>query len=70
MMILQGSSDPILSGKALKAVGCRIPRYTRNLRPKSPLSELGLKGPLGDIDPLTKVPFKRATSRVKKGPLY
>ena len=24
---------------------------------------------LGDIDPLNKVPFKRATSRVQKGPL-
>ena len=24
---------------------------------------------LGDIDPLKKVPFKRARSRVKKGPL-
>ena len=24
---------------------------------------------VGDIDPLNKVPFKRATSRVKKGPL-
>ena len=23
---------------------------------------------LGDIDPLNKVPFKRATSRVQKGP--
>ena len=26
-------------------------------------------GTLGDIDPLSKVPFERATSRVKKGPL-
>ena len=24
---------------------------------------------LGDIDPVNKVPFKRATSRIKKGPL-
>ena len=32
--------------------------------------ELGLGGPLGDIDPLNKVPFKRATSRVKKGPPF
>ena len=30
---------------------------------------LGLGGALGDIDPLNKVPFKRATSRVQKGPL-
>ena len=28
-----------------------------------------IRGTLGDIDPLTKVPFKRATSRVQKGPL-
>ena len=27
------------------------------------------KGTLGDIDALDKVPFKRARSRVKKGPL-
>ena len=29
----------------------------------------GIKGTLGDIDPLNKVPFKRATSRVWKGPV-
>ena len=28
-----------------------------------------IRGTLGDIDPLNKVPFKRATSKVKKGPL-
>ena len=28
-----------------------------------------IKGTLGDIDPLNKVPFKRATSRAQKGPL-
>ena len=28
-----------------------------------------IRGTLGDIDPLNKVPFKRATRRVKKGPL-
>ena len=28
-----------------------------------------IKRTLGDIDPLNKVPFKRATSRVQKGPL-
>ena len=28
-----------------------------------------IRGTLGDIDPLNKVPFKRATSRVQKGPL-
>ena len=28
-----------------------------------------ISGTLGDIDPLNKVPFKRATSRVQKGPL-
>ena len=27
-----------------------------------------IRGTLGDIDPLNKVPFKRAGSRVKKGP--
>ena len=35
------------------------------------LTSVGLAGPLGlgDIDPLNKVPFKRARNRVKKGPL-
>ena len=28
-----------------------------------------IRGTLGDTDPLNKVPVKRATSRVKKGPL-
>ena len=28
-----------------------------------------IRGTLGDIDPLNKVPFKRATTRVQKGPL-
>ena len=28
-----------------------------------------IKGTLGDIDPLNNVLFKRAISRVKKGPL-
>ena len=28
-----------------------------------------IRGTLGDIDPLIKVPFKRATSRIQKGPL-
>ena len=28
-----------------------------------------IRGTLGDIDPLNKVPFKRATSRIQKGPL-
>ena len=27
------------------------------------------RGTLGDIDPVNKVPFKSATSRVQKGPL-
>ena len=30
---------------------------------------LGVWGTLGDIDPLSMVPFKKARSRVKKGPL-
>ena len=30
---------------------------------------LRMRGTLGDIDPLNKVPVKRATSRVQKGPL-
>ena len=29
-----------------------------------------IRGTLEDTDPLHKVPFKRAISRVKKGPLY
>ena len=28
-----------------------------------------IRGTLGDIDPLNKVPSKRARSRVQKGPL-
>ena len=28
-----------------------------------------IRGTLGDIDPLNKVPCKRARSRVQKGPL-
>ena len=28
-----------------------------------------IRGPLGDIDPLKKVPVERAKSRVHKGPL-
>ena len=28
-----------------------------------------IRGTLGDIEPLNLVPFKRATSRVQKGPL-
>ena len=28
-----------------------------------------IRGTPGDVDPLNKVPFKRATSRVEKGPL-
>ena len=31
--------------------------------------ELGLRGAFWDVDPLNRVPFKRARSRVKKGPL-
>ena len=30
---------------------------------------VGIRGTLGDIDPLNKVPFQRATSRGRKGPL-
>ena len=29
-----------------------------------------IRGTLGDVDPLNRVHFKRATSRVQKGPLY
>ena len=28
-----------------------------------------IRGTLGDIDPLNKVPFKRARRKVQKGPL-
>ena len=31
--------------------------------------EVRIRGTLGDIDPLNMVPFKRATSKVQKGPL-
>ena len=38
---------------------------------RMPTFKLGvrIRGTLGDIDPDNKVPFKRATSRVQKGPL-
>ena len=41
------------------------------LRVSEVISFLGvrIRGTLGDMDPLNKVPFKRATSRVQKGPL-
>ena len=39
---------------------CQIPLF-------SPKLGVGIKGTLGDIDPLNKVPFKRARSRVQKG---
>ena len=32
-------------------------------------STVGIRTDLGDIGPLIKVPFRRAISRVKKGPL-
>ena len=36
-----------------------------------PLQEIGvrIRGTLGHPDPLNKVPFKKAISRIKKGPL-
>ena len=34
-----------------------------------PSSRVRIRGTFGDIDPLNKVPFKRARSRVWKGPL-
>ena len=30
---------------------------------------VGIRGSLGDINPLNKLPFQKANSRVKKGPL-
>ena len=44
---------------------------THFLDPLHSGEEVGLRirGTLGDIDPLNKVPFKRAPSRVQKGPL-
>ena len=45
-----------------------ICKYIRRLGP----FKVGgrIRRTLGDIDPLNKVPFKRATSRVQKDPLY
>ena len=43
-------------------------RNQRNKELQRRLQEIGL-GSLGDVDPLNKAPFKRATSKVKKGPL-
>ena len=39
--------------------------------PRQSLLHMGvrIRGTLGDIDPLNKVPFKRARSRVQKGSL-
>ena len=34
-----------------------------------PVIRVRIRGILGDIDLLNKVPFKRARSRVQKGPL-
>ena len=63
--------------QGLGAPGFRFPPNVLELR--NPSATLGaqavialgvrVRGTLGDIDPLNKVPFKRATSRVQKGPL-
>ena len=37
--------------------------------PAAARQRVRMKGSLGDIDPLNQVQFKRATRRVKKGPL-
>ena len=50
--------------------GIKVPhRVDTGETPKLGVRIRGIKGTLGDIDPLNKVPFKRATSRVQKGPL-
>ena len=38
--------------------------------PRSSVMGVRIRGTLVDIDPLNKVPLKRATRRVQKGPLY
>ena len=45
---------------------CASEPWTRN--PK-PYMGVRIRGTLRDIDPLNKVPFERATSRVQKGSL-
>ena len=46
--------------ETIGTASCQIPLF-------SPKLGVGIKGTLGDIDPLNKVPFKRARSRVQKG---
>ena len=60
-----GTTSNLLPLRSLIGLHCHTPP---NLF--KPL-ELGvrIRGTLGDIDPLNKVPFKRAISKVKKGPL-
>ena len=50
---------------------CRDQSSDLGLESSCSIHNLGvrIRGTLGDIDPLNKVPFKRAISRAKKGPL-
>ena len=50
---------------------CRLERPASDYQACGARAQLGvrIRGALGDIDPLNKVPFKRATKRVGKGPL-
>ena len=50
----------------------RIKRFRENCKPlnrRNVNSGVRIRGTLGDIDPLNKVPSKRARSRVQEGPL-
>ena len=61
----------VLDSKLPKPEAQTLKLYeTLNLKFPTPKLGARIKGTLGDIDPLSKVPSRRATSRAKKGPPY
>ena len=64
------SRSPNLGPYATKGTLKELPQGIYFLDPSGGLGVgVRIRGTLGDKDPLNKVPFKRATSRVRKGPL-
>ena len=53
----------------VKPSGALAPRILQDMSGTATVG-VRIRGTLGDIDRLNKVPCKRARSRVKKGPLY
>ena len=51
----------------LEGSGLRVQGYS--FWDHADLLGVRIRGTLGDVDPLKKLPFKRAASRVQKGPL-